>query len=102
MIPGGVECGPNAVLAFAREGYRARYVNLRDLSETLAYRGFLAGVEALGTGWARCGDRSARRVRPGLQRLVPEIDLERLVSAPAGVRAQAVRPTAPSSTTSGS
>ncbi|MFP6767988.1 MAG: L-2-hydroxyglutarate oxidase, partial [Planctomycetaceae bacterium] len=41
MINGGVECGPNAVLAFAREGYRLRDVNLRDLCESLAYPGFL-------------------------------------------------------------
>jgi L-2-hydroxyglutarate oxidase len=36
MIEGGVECGPNAVLAFAREGYRKWDVNIRDLAETLA------------------------------------------------------------------
>ncbi len=40
MISGGVECGPNAVLAFAREGYRFGSVNLRDLFETLGYSGF--------------------------------------------------------------
>ena len=40
MIEGGIECGPNAVLAFAREGYRKTDVNLRDLSETLAFPGF--------------------------------------------------------------
>ena len=41
MIRGGVECGPNAVLAFAREGYRRTDVNLADLAETLTYPGFL-------------------------------------------------------------
>ena len=40
MIEGGVECGPNAVLAFAREGYRKTDINLGDLCETLAFRGF--------------------------------------------------------------
>src|SRR5262249_13266153 len=40
MIEGGVECGPNAVLAFAREGYRKTTVNLADLAETLGYSGF--------------------------------------------------------------
>jgi len=40
MIQGGVECGPNAVLAFAREGYRKSDINLSDLSETLGFRGF--------------------------------------------------------------
>ena len=45
-IDGRVECGPNAVLAFAREGYRNTTVNLRDLAETLGYPGFwrLAGA----------------------------------------------------------
>src|SRR4029077_14189826 len=40
MIAGGVECGPNAVLAFAREGYRKTDINLHDLMETLAFSGF--------------------------------------------------------------
>ena len=38
---GGVECGPNAVLAFAREGYRKTDINFRDLFESLTYPGFL-------------------------------------------------------------
>src|SRR5207244_3620804 len=41
MIHGGVECGPNAVLAFAREGYYKTSINLYDLIESLTYRGFL-------------------------------------------------------------
>ncbi len=40
LIHGGVECGPNAVLAFAREGYRRTDFSLRDTVETLTYRGF--------------------------------------------------------------
>src|SRR5262249_47006914 len=40
-IAGGVECGPNAVLAFAREGYRKLTINPRDLIESLTYPGFL-------------------------------------------------------------
>ena len=40
MIDGNVHCGPNAVLAFKREGYRKRDVNLRDLGEVLTYPGF--------------------------------------------------------------
>src|SRR5262249_61701386 len=39
MIHGGVECGPNAVLAFAREGYQKLDMNARDLLETLTYSG---------------------------------------------------------------
>ncbi len=41
MIDGTVECGPNAVLAFAREGYRKRDIDLRDLFQSLTYPGFL-------------------------------------------------------------
>src|SRR5690606_30661497 len=40
MIHGGVECGPNAVLAFAREGYTNTTVNLRDLAGAMSYSGF--------------------------------------------------------------
>src|SRR5204863_2472368 len=40
MIEGGVECGPNAVLALAREGYKKTDINLADLFETLCFRGF--------------------------------------------------------------
>lgn len=40
MIGGGLECGPNAVLAFAREGYTMGSINLADLWESLTYRGF--------------------------------------------------------------
>src|SRR5262245_4187740 len=40
LIEGGIECGPNAVLAFAREGYKKTDINLGDLCETLGFRGF--------------------------------------------------------------
>ena len=54
MIEGGIECGPNAVLAFAREGYRKTDVNLRDLCETLAFpRLSQAGHEVLADGRGR-------------------------------------------------
>jgi L-2-hydroxyglutarate oxidase len=73
MIEGGVECGPNAVLAFAREGYRKRDVNLYDLAEALTYPGFLrlacrhwrAGCGEL---WRSFNKRAFVRA---LQRLVP-------------------------------
>lgn len=94
LIGGGVECGPNAVLAFAREGYRKRDVNVRDLAESLTYTGFLrlaARYWRTGAGemWRSLSKRAFVRA---LQRLVPEIRAEHLVAAPAGVRAQAVRP----------
>jgi L-2-hydroxyglutarate oxidase len=94
MITGAVECGPNAVLAFAREGYRKADLNLRDLLETLAYPGFikLAGKHwrtGLGEVW-RSASKSA--FVGALRRLVPRITEADLEAAPAGVRAQAVGP----------
>src|SRR5262245_4128954 len=92
LIRGGVECGPNAVLAFAREGYRKTDVNLTDLAETLTYRGFLrlAGKYwrmGLGELWRSISKRAFVRA---LQRLVPEIRADDLDPIPAGVRAQLV------------
>ncbi len=94
MISGGVECGPNAVLAFAREGYRFSTVSLRDLLETLGYRGFRTIAlkhwkTGLGEMWRSLSKAAFVR---SLQRLVPEITAGDIVAAPAGVRAQAVRP----------
>lgn len=94
MIDGGVECGPNAVLALAREGYRWTDVRLGDLSETLAYRGF----QKLARRYWRTGageiHRSLRKsafVR-ALQQLIPSIRGADLKPGRAGVRAQAVAP----------
>ncbi|MEM1126611.1 MAG: L-2-hydroxyglutarate oxidase [Bacteroidota bacterium] len=94
MIHGGVECGPNAVLAFAREGYTFGTVNWRDLLETLTYPGFLKLAArywqtGLGEMWRSL---SKAAFVTALQRLVPAIRAEHLVAAPAGVRAQAVTP----------
>lgn len=94
MIHGGVECGPNAVLAFAREGYYKTSVNLYDLVESLTYRGFIrlawkhwrAGMHEMWRSLSKPAFVSA------LRRLVPEIRSDQLVPAPAGVRAQAVTP----------
>jgi L-2-hydroxyglutarate oxidase len=94
MIGGGVECGPNAVLAFAREGYRMRDVNVRDLFESLTYSGFLRMCSKywrVGAGEMWRSISKAAFVR-ALQRLVPDIRSEHLRPAPAGVRAQAVTP----------
>jgi L-2-hydroxyglutarate oxidase len=94
VIGDGVECGPNAVLAFAREGYRWGDVNLSDLAETLSYPGFLRLARKYwrtGLGEVYRSVSKAAFVR-ALQRLVPDIRAEDLEAAPAGVRAQAVRP----------
>jgi L-2-hydroxyglutarate oxidase len=94
MIEGGVECGPNAVLALAREGYTWRDINLRDLAESLTYPGFLKLASkywktGIGEIW-----RSVSRAAfvHELQKLVPNIEASHLERAPAGVRAQALAP----------
>ncbi len=92
-IDGHVHAGPNAVLAFAREGYTWGTVSPGDLRDTLGYPGFwrLAGRHY--RAGAREVARSVSRHLFGesLRRLVPEIRDDQLVPAPAGVRAQAVR-----------
>lgn len=92
MIDGTVECGPNAVLAFAREGYRKRDIDLGDLFEALGYRGFQRMAlkywqMGLHEMWRSFSKRAFVRA---LQRLIPEIKGSDLLAAPAGVRAQAV------------
>jgi L-2-hydroxyglutarate oxidase len=87
-----VECGPNAVLALAREGYGKTTLNFADLAESLTYPGFLklaAKHWRMGAGemWRSVSKRAFVRA---LQRLVPEITVDDLEPAPAGVRAQAV------------
>ena len=92
MIQGGVECGPNAVLAFAREGYTRTTINARDVLETLSYPGFqqLArkhwkqGIVELKRSFSKKAFVNA------LQRLIPVIQPHDVAAAPAGVRAQAV------------
>jgi (S)-2-hydroxyglutarate dehydrogenase len=94
MIGGSVECGPNAVLAFAREGYKKTDLNIVDLAESLTYPGFLrmaAKYWRMGMGEMWRSVSKAAFVR-ALQRLLPEIRAEHLEPAPAGVRAQAVTP----------
>jgi (S)-2-hydroxyglutarate dehydrogenase len=94
MIHGGVECGPNAVFAFSREGYQKLNINLYDLAEAVTYRGFLALAlrhwqAGLGEMWR---SMSKTAFVSALQKLVPEIRADQLVAAPAGVRAQALWP----------
>jgi L-2-hydroxyglutarate oxidase len=94
MIGGGAECGPNAVLAFAREGYHKTDINIPDLAETLTYPGFLRMAAkhwrmGLGEMWRSYSKRAFVRA---LQRLVPDIREEHLHPIPAGVRAQLVGP----------
>ncbi len=94
MIDGRVECGPSAVLAFAREGYRLTDVRPSELLEMLGYRGFwqLArrhwrkGVQEL------LQSLSKRYYLRQARRLIPEVTPEDFLPALSGVRAQAVDP----------
>ena len=89
-----VHAGPNAVLAFAREGYRWRDVSPRDLAELVRYPGFWRMARRHGRYGVSEVLRSlvkARFVRAA-QELVPELTADDLVPAAAGVRAQAVDP----------
>lgn len=94
MISGHIECGPNAVLAFSREGYRKRDINLYDLWEALTYRGFhKMAAKHWRTGFAEMWRSFSKRAFvKTLQRLIPEIRSDDLEPAPAGVRAQALSP----------
>jgi L-2-hydroxyglutarate oxidase len=91
-VHGEVEAGPNAVLAFAREGYRLGRIDAGEMASTLAFRGFWAMAAR---NW-RTGARELLRslsksaFTRALQRLVPEIREEDLVPGGSGVRAQAV------------
>lgn len=93
-VDGGVEAGPNAVLAFAREGYSATRVSASDLAGTLAF----PGTWRLGRRFWRVGLYEAWRslskaaFTASLQRLVPAVRSTDLVRGGAGVRAQAVGP----------
>jgi len=93
-IDGDVWAGPNAVLAFAREGYRRRDVSLRDLGSIIGSPSFLRLVARYWrVGSAEMArDYSKRLFHRSLRRYLPELRLDQLVPGPSGVRAQAVDP----------
>jgi (S)-2-hydroxyglutarate dehydrogenase len=91
MAKGGVEAGPNAVLAFQREGYKKSQINLAELTETLLWPGF----QKVAAKYWRTGmgemyrSFSKAAFTKALQKLIPEIQESDLVEGGAGVRAQA-------------
>jgi L-2-hydroxyglutarate oxidase len=91
MMKGGVEAGPNAVLAFKREGYKRSDVNLKELSETLAWPGFQkVAARYWKTGFGEMyRSFSKAAFTKALQELIPDIQESDLVEGGAGVRAQA-------------
>ncbi|MFZ4452748.1 L-2-hydroxyglutarate oxidase [Salibacterium aidingense] len=93
MMNGDVEAGPNAVLGFRREGYRKRDMHARDFFEVMTYRGFWK----LAAQYKREGTnemiRSLRKKKfvESMQKLLPDITINDVETAPAGVRAQALK-----------
>lgn len=92
LIQGGIEAGPNAVLALAREGYRKTDIHPREAAEILAFPGlwnFLRLYPAM--AWDE-GRRSLSKTlfAKSLQKLVPEVRAEHLAPGGSGVRAQAM------------
>ena len=94
MIRGGVECGPNAVLALSREGYRKQDFRARDVASALGFPGLWRFLRRYPrTSWMEVRRSfSGRLFARALQRLVPEVTLADLVPGGAGVRAQAMLP----------
>ena len=92
MIDGSVHVGPNAVLAFRREGYSWGQVSPRDLAETLLFPGFWRLARRYAAEGLREMARSLRKdlfVRSA-RLMLPSLGAEDLVPAGAGVRAQAL------------
>lgn len=94
MVRGGIEAGPNAVLAFKRYGYTRSSFSLRDTLDMATYAGlwrmasryWRTGLGEFHRSWSK-----AAFVR-ALQKLIPELKSEDIVPAGAGVRAQALAP----------
>ena len=94
LIGGGIEAGPNAVLAFSREGYRKREINLFDMADAFTFPGLW---RFLGKHAKMCAHEvrqsfSSDLFARSLQKLVPEIVTDDLERGGAGVRAQAMSP----------
>jgi (S)-2-hydroxyglutarate dehydrogenase len=91
MIGGGIEAGPNAVFAMAREGYRKRDIHLLELFESLGWPGFQKVAfkywrTGLGEYYRSFSKAAFTRA---LQKLIPEIQPNDLIPGGAGIRAQA-------------
>ena len=95
MVLGGVECGPNAVFAFKREGYDKLSVDWQETLETLTFPGFW---KMSGRHWKMGLDEMYRSASKkafvqNLKKLIPAVEPEHLRAAPSGVRAMALLPT---------
>ena len=94
LIHGGIEAGPNAVLALAREGYHKTDIRLADVWDALTFSGlwrFMAKHKRM--SWEELQRSFSRRLFcESLQKLVPEVQVADLAPGGAGVRAQAMSP----------
>ncbi|HFE65127.1 MAG TPA: L-2-hydroxyglutarate oxidase, partial [Caldithrix sp.] len=94
MIDGGREAGPNAVFAYKREGYKKSDISLKDLTETIFYKGFIIMISRhwkMGIGEMYRSYLKSAFVK-SMQRLIPEIQASDVHRGGAGVRAQALEP----------
>jgi L-2-hydroxyglutarate oxidase len=94
MIHGGVEAGPNAVFAYKREGYKKMDISIKDMVDTVFYKGF---VIMISRHWKMGMGEMYRSYFKGafvkaLQRLIPELQSKDVHRGGAGVRAQALEP----------
>lgn len=94
MIEGGIEAGPNAVLAFRREGYSLWDLDLHEMLEAVQFSGFR---KIIGKYWREAADELYRSASKdafvkSLRKLIPAIKSEDLVKGRAGVRAMACDP----------
>ncbi|HCE55756.1 MAG: hydroxyglutarate oxidase [Lutibacter sp. BRH_c52] len=92
MIHGGIECGPNAVFTFKREGYQRTSFDLKDTFEALTFKGTW---KLFGKHWRKGIDEykrafSKRLFVKALQKMMPTITVNDVQPARAGVRAQAI------------
>lgn len=94
MVRGGVECGPNAVFAFKREGYKKTSFDFTDTIDSTDYPGFWImagkhwkmGLEEMYRSFSKAG------FLKNLQKLIPSIEMGHLKESPSGVRAMALLP----------
>ena len=92
MINGDREVGPNAVLAFKREGYKNSDISVNDMIDYLGYSGFL---KFIGKNFIFCVKEFSTSILKSsflkkTQKLIPEIRSKDIINGPAGVRAQGI------------
>jgi len=92
MVDGSVECGPNAVFSFAREGYSRTSFNFKDTWEALTYKGTW---KLFSKFWRKGIDEykrafSKRLFVKELQKLMPLLEIDDVKVSKSGVRAQAI------------